>query len=58
MKKPLLILAAFGILIFTSCSNEVRKETVNDSTITDSTAMDTTKVADTTTMPPDTTRQH
>ncbi len=53
MKKTILILAAFGILIATSCSNEVRKETNGDSTV-----VDTAKVADTTTMPPDTTKQN
>ena len=57
MKKALLILAAFGILISTSCSNEVRKETVTDTTGTDTTATDTT-ATDTTTVPPDTTRQN
>jgi len=53
MKKIILILAAFGILIASSCSNEVRKESTTDTTMTD-----TTKVADTTTVPPDTMRQN
>jgi hypothetical protein len=54
MKKIMLMIAAFGLFLATSCSNEVRKETTTDSTGADTTATP----PDTTTMPPDTTRQN
>ena len=58
MKKTIVIIAAFAALIATSCSNEVRKETLRDSLTRDSLARDSAAKADTTTMPPDTTKQN
>jgi len=63
MKKTIVVIAAFGMLIATSCSNEVRKDAMRDSltrdSITrDSLARDTSNKPDTTTMPPDTTKQN
>lgn len=43
MKKTLIALAFFGILIATGCSNEVRKENTNDTMVNDSTVVDTTR---------------
>jgi hypothetical protein len=63
MKKIIVIVAAFGMLIATSCSNEIRKETLEDSLTRDSLtrdslARDSANKPDTTTMPPDTTMQN
>ena len=63
MKKTIVIIAAFAMLIATSCSNEIRKDTLadsltRDSLTRDSLARDSASRADTTTMPPDTTKQN